>query len=83
MGAPLGGEIYVSIRVTAPQVPGFRRPFGTLANRLLRHRKVERVMARVGEDPRPTLERARAILLECDARAFLFEVDDALAELDP
>jgi class 3 adenylate cyclase/tetratricopeptide (TPR) repeat protein len=41
-----------------------------------------RAMARVGEDPRPTLERARAILLECEARAFLFEVDDALAELE-
>ena len=39
-------------------------------------------MAQLGEDPRPTLERARTILLECDARAFLFEVDDALAELD-
>jgi hypothetical protein len=41
-----------------------------------------RAMAAVGEDPRPTLERARTILLECDARAFLFEVDEALAELD-
>jgi tetratricopeptide (TPR) repeat protein len=41
-----------------------------------------RAMARVREDPRPTLERARAILLECDARAFLPEVDEALAELD-
>ena len=40
-----------------------------------------RAMAALGEDPRPTLERARAILLECDARAWLFEVDDALAEL--
>ncbi|HET7235777.1 MAG TPA: AAA family ATPase [Actinomycetota bacterium] len=40
------------------------------------------VMAELGEDPRPTLERARALLLECDARAWLFEVDDALAELD-
>ena len=42
-----------------------------------------RAMARLGEDPRATLERARAILLECDARVFLFEVDDALAELEP
>jgi hypothetical protein len=40
-----------------------------------------RAMARTGEDPRPTLERARTILLECNARAFLFEVDDALAEI--
>jgi class 3 adenylate cyclase/tetratricopeptide (TPR) repeat protein len=38
-----------------------------------------RAMARTGEDPRPVLERAREILLECDARAFLFEVDDAVA----
>jgi hypothetical protein len=42
-----------------------------------------RAIARVGEDPYPTLERARSILLECDARAFLFEVDDALDELAP
>jgi tetratricopeptide (TPR) repeat protein len=41
-----------------------------------------RTMARLGEDPRPTLERARQIMLECDARAWLFEVDRALAELD-
>jgi hypothetical protein len=40
-----------------------------------------RAMARVGDDPHPTLERSREILLECDARAFLFEVDEALAEL--
>ena len=39
-------------------------------------------MARLAaEDPRPVLERAREILLECDARLFLSEVDDALAEL--
>ena len=42
-----------------------------------------RTMARLGEDPRSTLERARTILLECDARLFLSEVDEALAELDP
>ena len=40
-----------------------------------------RAMTRAGEDVRPVLERARAILVECDARAFLFEVDDAIAEL--
>jgi class 3 adenylate cyclase/tetratricopeptide (TPR) repeat protein len=40
-----------------------------------------RAMARLGEDPRPELERAREFLVECDARAFLFEVDDAVAEL--
>jgi len=42
-----------------------------------------RAMARVGEDGRPTLERARALLLECDARLFLPSVDRALAELEP
>jgi hypothetical protein len=36
-----------------------------------------------GEDPRELLERARAILLECDAKLFLVEVDEALAELGP
>jgi class 3 adenylate cyclase/tetratricopeptide (TPR) repeat protein len=39
-----------------------------------------RVTARAGEDGRPLFERARQILLECDARAFLFEVEDAIAE---
>ncbi|MEA2521830.1 MAG: hypothetical protein QOI81_1476 [Actinomycetota bacterium] len=34
-----------------------------------------RAMATLGEDPRETLEEARRILTECDARAFLFEVD--------
>jgi len=38
-------------------------------------------MARTGEDPRPVFERARDILVECDARAFLFEVEDAIAAL--
>jgi class 3 adenylate cyclase/tetratricopeptide (TPR) repeat protein len=33
----------------------------------------------LGEDPRAVLERARQILLECDARGYLFEVEDALA----
>ncbi|MGE5460915.1 MAG: ATP-binding protein [Solirubrobacterales bacterium] len=41
-----------------------------------------RAMTRAGEDARPLLERAREILLECDARLFLPEVDDALTELD-
>jgi class 3 adenylate cyclase/tetratricopeptide (TPR) repeat protein len=35
-----------------------------------------RAMERVGVDPRPVLDRARNILLECDARAFLFEVEE-------
>ena len=39
-----------------------------------------RAMTRAGEDPREVLERARAILTECDAHLFLFEVDEALAE---
>jgi hypothetical protein len=38
-------------------------------------------MARLAEDPRPLLARARAILVECDANAFLFEVDDAAKDL--
>jgi class 3 adenylate cyclase/tetratricopeptide (TPR) repeat protein len=41
-----------------------------------------RAMARVGEDPMPVYDRARAVLLECGARAFLFEVEDAIADLD-
>lgn len=36
-----------------------------------------RAIAAAGEDPTEVLERARQVLLECDARAFLFEVDDA------
>lgn len=39
-------------------------------------------MARLGEDPRLTLERARTQLLECDARGFLFEVDGAIASIN-
>jgi class 3 adenylate cyclase/tetratricopeptide (TPR) repeat protein len=42
-----------------------------------------RAMARLGEDGRPTLERARALLLECDAQLFVPQVDRALAELEP
>ena len=41
-----------------------------------------RAMARAGQDPREVLERARDILTECDARLFLFEVDEVLAQLD-
>jgi ATP/maltotriose-dependent transcriptional regulator MalT len=36
-------------------------------------------MRRLGEDPGPTLEHAREVLLECNAVGFLFEVDQALA----
>ena len=42
---------------------------------------VGRAMARVGEDPRDVLHRARDLLIESDARAFLVDVDDAIAEL--
>ena len=38
-----------------------------------------RVNASAGEDARELLDRAREILLECDARGYLFEVEDALA----
>jgi class 3 adenylate cyclase/tetratricopeptide (TPR) repeat protein len=40
-----------------------------------------RAEARAGDDPRGTLDRARERLLECGARGFLFEVDDALARV--
>ena len=40
-----------------------------------------RAMTRAGENPPELLERARAILLECDAKLFLVEVDEALAEV--
>jgi tetratricopeptide (TPR) repeat protein len=38
-----------------------------------------RAMARTGEDPGEVLQRARDILIECDAQLFLPEVDEALA----
>jgi class 3 adenylate cyclase/tetratricopeptide (TPR) repeat protein len=38
-----------------------------------------RAMALAGDDPREVLERGRQILTECDARLFLYEVDEALA----
>ena len=38
-----------------------------------------RAMARLGENTRELLDRARAILLECDAHGLLFEVEDAAA----
>jgi hypothetical protein len=40
-----------------------------------------RAMSRAGDDPREILARAREILTQCDARLFLFEVDEAVAEL--
>jgi hypothetical protein len=40
-----------------------------------------RAIAANGGDPRPSLEEARAILERCDARLFLVEVEDALADL--
>ena len=40
-----------------------------------------RAMTRAGEDPHELLERARSILLECDANLFLVEVDEALTEV--
>jgi class 3 adenylate cyclase/tetratricopeptide (TPR) repeat protein len=39
-----------------------------------------RAMARAGEEAAPVLRRARDISLECDARAFLFEVEHAVAQ---
>jgi hypothetical protein len=40
-----------------------------------------RAMAEAGEDPAELLESARAMLTECDAQLFLFEVDEVLAGL--
>jgi len=40
-----------------------------------------RAMARAGQDPGDLLERARDILIECDAQLFLFEVEEVLAAL--
>jgi hypothetical protein len=37
----------------------------------------------LGEDPTELLQRARKIMVECDANLFLFEVDEVLAELPP
>ena len=39
--------------------------------------------ARLGQDPRLTLERARDLLVACDAKLFLPEAEEALAGLDP
>jgi hypothetical protein len=39
-----------------------------------------RAMARAGQDPHDVLDRARQILIECDAGLFLFEVDEVTAE---
>ena len=38
-----------------------------------------RAIGRTGEDPGPVFDRARGILVECNARAFLFEIDEAIA----
>jgi class 3 adenylate cyclase/tetratricopeptide (TPR) repeat protein len=38
-----------------------------------------RAMARAGQDPHDVLDRARQILIECDARLFLIEVDEVTA----
>ena len=46
-----------------------------LARALLDLGRAER---RAGEDPRPTFERARALLVECDAQLFVREADEEL-----
>jgi class 3 adenylate cyclase/tetratricopeptide (TPR) repeat protein len=43
---------------------------------------VARAEARLGRDPRPTLGRAREILVDCDAKLFIPEVDAAIEEAD-
>jgi hypothetical protein len=37
-------------------------------------------MSRAGKDPSEVLDPAREILTECDARLFLFEFDEVLAD---
>ena len=39
-----------------------------------------RVMARAGQEPHQVLTSARDILIECDARLFLFEVEEVMAD---
>ena len=39
-----------------------------------------RAMVRAGQEPQELLTRARDILTECDARLFLFEVDEVTAD---
>jgi class 3 adenylate cyclase/tetratricopeptide (TPR) repeat protein len=39
-----------------------------------------RAMSGAGQNPRDVLERARDLLIECDARLFLFEVDEVTAD---
>jgi hypothetical protein len=39
-----------------------------------------RAKAVAGEDPHEVLDRAREILVDCDARLFLFEVDEVTAD---
>jgi len=39
-----------------------------------------RAMTRTGGDPNEALDRAREILVDCDARLFLFEVDEVTAD---
>ncbi len=36
-------------------------------------------LVRAGQDPRPALEQARDLLVECDARIYLPEVETLLA----
>jgi tetratricopeptide (TPR) repeat protein len=39
-----------------------------------------RAMVRAGQDPHDVLDRARQILIECDAGLFLFEIDEVTAQ---
>jgi len=41
-----------------------------------------RAEARLGHDPRGSFERARDLLIACDAQLYLTEVEEALAGLD-
>jgi tetratricopeptide (TPR) repeat protein len=69
-----------SVAILREAVAGFDR----LETRIFAARAMVdlgRAMTRDGGDPRELLERARSILLECDAQLFLVEVDEALAEV--
>jgi class 3 adenylate cyclase/tetratricopeptide (TPR) repeat protein len=76
----LGSDPVRAVRTLREAVAGYERlemrPFEARAMVDL-----ARAMTQAGDDPREVLERGRRTLLECDATLFLFEVDEALAEL--
>ena len=74
-------DMYAGYKSNRPEDPeGLPEQFPML-RQVLDLTGMSQAMTRAGEDPRELLERARAILLECDANLFLIEVDEALAEV--